>query len=135
MEEQVQTAVAEMGCEHYLTRLTARTHHLLADEPPEVGGSDAGPRPGDFIRMALASCTAITLRMYADRKSWPVEKIRVKVSNAPFDGKKTVFHTEIEIHGPITEEQRERLLQIARLCPVHKMLTHEVVSETRLTIA
>lgn len=135
MENQIFTAVAEIGKEHYLTQLTnTRGHELVADEPPDVGGTDKGPRPGDFIRMGLAACTAITLRMYADRKNWPVEKIKVKVSNAPFDGQKTVFHTEVEITGSVDEEQRARLLQIAKLCPVHKMLTNPIETETVLSI-
>lgn len=135
MESQIFTAIAEIGMDHYLTQLTnTRGHNLLADEPPDVGGTDQGPRPGDFVRMGLAACTAITLRMYADRKNWPVEKIKVKVSNAPFDGQKTVFHTEIEITGNVDENQRERLLQIAKLCPVHKMLTNPIETETALTV-
>ncbi|MDW8331958.1 MAG: OsmC family protein [Cyclobacteriaceae bacterium] len=135
MENQIFTAVAEIGNEHYLTQLTnTRGHNLVADEPSDVGGTDQGPRPGDFVRMGLAACTAITLRMYADRKNWPVEKIKVKVSNAPFDGRKTVFHTEIEITGKVDEDQRARLLQIAKLCPVHKMLTNPIETETTLTV-
>lgn len=135
MENQIFTAVAEIGKEHYLTQLTnARGHQLTADEPPDVGGTDKGPRPGDFIRMGLAACTAITLRMYADRKNWPVDKIKVTVSNAPFDGQKTVFRTKVEVSGAITGEQKERLLQIAGLCPVHKMLTNPIETETVLEI-
>lgn len=135
MENSLLTAVAEIGKDHYATRLTnTRGHSLLADEPPDAGGTDQGPRPGDFLRMALASCTAITLRMYADRKNWPVEHIRVEVANAPFDGQKTMFHIQIEIRGPVSEEQKNRLLQIAKLCPVHKMLTHTIEAETSLQV-
>jgi putative redox protein len=135
MENAIQIAVAEIGNDHYLTRLTnTRGHNLLADEPPDVGGTDQGPRPGDFVRMGLAACTAITLRMYADRKNWPVENIRVKVANTPFDGQKTVFRTEVEVTGTLSVEQKDRLLQIARLCPVHKMLTHTIETETELKV-
>jgi|DewCreStandDraft_4_1066084.scaffolds.fasta_scaffold57323_2 putative redox protein len=135
MENQVFTAIAEIGKAHYLTNLAnTRGHELVADEPADVGGTDKGPRPGDFIRMGLAACTAITLRMYADRKNWPVERIKVKVSNAPFDGQKTVFQTEIEITGSVDDEQRDRLLQIAKLCPVHKMLTNPIETETVLRV-
>ncbi|GIV36532.1 MAG: peroxiredoxin [Cyclobacteriaceae bacterium] len=133
MENSLLTAVAEIGKDHYATRLTnTRGHSLLADEPPDAGGTDQGPRPGDFLRMALASCTAITLRMYADRKNWPVENIRVQVANAPFDGHKTVFNIRIEVKGAISEEQKNRLLQIAKLCPVHKMLTNPIEMEAGL---
>ena len=75
---EILSAEALIGRETYRTELSARQHRIIGDEPPEVGGTDQGPRPGDFLRMALASCTAITLRMYADRKKFPVESIRVK---------------------------------------------------------
>lgn len=130
----IQTATAVIGTDLYKTELTARSHKLIADEPLDVGGEDLGPRPGDFVRMALASCTAITLRMYADRKKWDVQKINVQVSNGPFDGK-TSYTTHIEIIGNLDEDQRQRLLQIAKLCPVHKALTNPIQIETNLSIA
>jgi putative redox protein len=131
--KEVQSATAEIGKTLYHTELHARTHALVADEPLDVGGLDEGPRPGDFMRMALASCTAITLRMYADRKQFDVEKIRVKVSNGPFD-QKTVYTSEVEIVGKLTDEQRDRMLQIAKLCPVHKTLTNPVEIQTQLKV-
>lgn len=130
---EIQTATATIGLEPYLTELQARTHALIADEPVDVGGKDLGPRPGDFIRMALASCTAITLRMYATRKNMDVKKIVVRVSNGPMD-KKTVYKTEIEIVGTLSEDQRTRMVQIARLCPVHKTLTNPIEIDTNLSI-
>jgi putative redox protein len=129
----IQTATAEIGTDLYKTELTARSHTLIADEPLDVGGEDLGPRPGDFVRMALASCTAITLRMYADRKKWDVQKINVQVSNGPFDGK-TTYTTHIEIIGNLDDDQRQRLLQISKLCPVHKALTNPIEIETNLSI-
>jgi putative redox protein len=131
--KEVQSATAEIGKTLYHTELLARTHALVADEPEDVGGLDEGPRPGDFMRMALASCTAITLRMYADRKQFDVDKIRVKVSNGPFD-QKTVYTSEIEIVGKLSPEQRDRMLQIAKLCPVHKTLTNPVEIQTQLSV-
>jgi len=131
--KEVQSATAEIGKTLYHTELRARTHALVADEPEDVGGLDEGPRPGDFMRMALASCTAITLRMYADRKQFEVDKIKVKVSNGPFD-QKTVYTSEIEITGKLTPEQKDRMLQIAKLCPVHKTLTNPVEIETKLQV-
>ncbi|MBX2968558.1 MAG: OsmC family protein [Cyclobacteriaceae bacterium] len=133
-DEGIQTAVATIGNDVYKTELVARSHVVVADEPLDVGGKDLGPRPGDFIRMGLASCTAITLRMYANRKKWDVQQIRVQVSNGPFEGK-TSYKTEIEITGSIDEEQRTRLLQIAKLCPVHKVLTNPIEIDTSLSIA
>ena len=131
--QEVQTATATIGRELYHTTLQSRTHTVIADEPPDVGGKDIGPRPGDFMRMALASCTAITLRMYADRKQLDVEKIEVKVSNGPF-AEKTTYTTEIEITGSLNDVQKDRMLQIAKLCPVHKTLTNPVEINTHLSL-
>lgn len=122
---------ASVGNETYTTRLTARTHTLLADEPEKVGGKNLGPQPGEYLRMALASCTAITLRMYANRKKWDVEKIDVHVLSEMVEGK-TVFNTDIKITGTINDEQRDRLLQIAKLCPTHKTLTNPIEIKTKL---
>lgn len=123
MNENVATAT--IGTDLYRTELHAGTHTAIADEPEEVGGNNSGPRPGDFICMGLASCTAITLRMYANRKKIDVQQINVNVSNGPTSDK-TSFQVEIEIKGNVTEEQRTRMLQIAKLCPVHKMLANPI---------
>jgi putative redox protein len=130
---EIQTAVAIIENELYKTELHARSHVIIADEPLDVGGKDVGPRPGDFIRMGLASCTAITLRMYANRKNMDVKKIRVSVSNGAFNGR-TAYNTQIEIDGTIDESQRKRLLQIAELCPVHKALTNPIEINTSLSV-
>jgi putative redox protein len=120
---------ATIGTETYRTTITTDSHQLIGDEPVELGGKDLGPGPGSFVRIGLASCTAITLRMYANRKKMDVRKIEVKVYTE-LVGKKTVFHRTIEITGNITAPQRKRILQIADLCPVHKMLTNPVEIET-----
>lgn len=125
-------AVATIGNDVYRTELTARKHRVVADEPEDVGGKDLGPRPGDFYRMSLASCTAITLRMYANRKNFEVKQIQVTVSTEEGVGK-TILHTNIEISGRLDEAQRQRMLQIAKLCPVHKVLTNPIEIETTLT--
>jgi putative redox protein len=132
-DEGIQTAIATISNDVYKTELVARKHTLVADEPVDVGGKDLGPRPGDFIRMGLAACTAITLRMYANRKKWDVQQIRVSVSNGPFAGK-TSYKTEVEVTGNIDDDQRARLLQIAKLCPVHKALTNPIEIETLLSV-
>ncbi|QOI98841.1 MAG: OsmC family protein [Flammeovirgaceae bacterium] len=129
----MQTAVAIIGTDVYKTELTARTHTVIADEPVDVGGKDLGPRPGDFVRMGLASCTAITLRMYANRKNMDVRQIKVSVSNGAFDGK-TSYKTEIEITGNVSDDQKQRLMQIAKLCPVHKVLTNPIEIDTSLLV-
>lgn len=132
MEEKI--AVATIGLDTYKTELVARTHTVIADEPLDVGGKDLGPRPGDFLRMSLASCTAITLRMYANRKSFDVKKIKVSVSSKDGEGG-TAFETTVEITGGLDEEQRQRMLQIAKLCPVHKTLTNPIQINTELLVS
>lgn len=132
-DEGIQTAVATIGNDVYKTVLVARSHTIIADEPLDVGGKDLGPRPGDFIRMGLASCTAITLRMYANRKNMDVQQIKVSVSNGAFNGK-TSYKTEIEIKGNVSDEQKQRLMQIAKLCPVHKVLTNPIEIDTLLSV-
>ncbi len=132
-DNQILSATATIGREHYATRLQARTHVLTGDEPAEVGGTDTGPRPGDFVRMALASCQAITLRMYADRKQYPVEQIMVTVSNGPSDGK-TTYTSDIVVTGALTADEQQRMIQVARRCPVHKILTNPIEILTNFSI-
>lgn len=132
MEEK--TAVATIGLDTYKTELVARTHTIIADEPLDVGGKDLGPRPGDFLRMSLASCTAITLRMYANRKNFDVKEIKVSVSSKDGEGE-TAFETSVEVTGGLDEEQRQRMLQIAKLCPVHKTLTNPIQISTELLVS
>jgi putative redox protein len=122
---------AIIGRERYRTELITNGHHLVADEPEEVGGKDLGPGPGEFLMVSLASCTAITLRMYADRKEWPLEKIRVEVTSEKMD-KTTVLIRHIYFEGALDDEQRNRLLQIANACPVHRTLTNPIEIKTEL---
>ncbi|NBP70097.1 MAG: OsmC family peroxiredoxin [Cytophagia bacterium] len=131
MEEKI--AVATIGHEIYKTELVARTHTIIADEPLDVGGKDLGPRPGDFLRMSLASCTAITLRMYANRKNFDVQEIKVSVASKELEGG-TAFETQVEVKGKLDEQQHQRMLQIAKLCPVHKVLTNPIQISTNLSV-
>ena len=116
-------AAAVIGRDQYKTDLILDSHTLIGDEPLDNGGKDLGPAPGDLLRLSLASCTAITLRMYANRKEMDVEKIEVKVSSESVDSK-TIFHRHVIITGNINENQRQRMLQIANACPIHKTLTN-----------
>jgi putative redox protein len=122
---------AIIGKDHYRTELLTSGKTIYADEPEEVGGTDSGPAPGEFLMISLASCTAITLRMYADRKKWDVTKIRVEVASQKLEFKMQ-FTREISLVGNLDEDQRQRLLQIANSCPVHKTLTNPIEIETSL---
>jgi putative redox protein len=124
---------ATIGKDRFRTEITAGSKTVIADEPEELGGTDVGPAPGEFLMVSLASCTAITLRMYADRKKWPLEKVTVEVNFEKVDNK-TIFTREILLEGQLDEEQRTRLLQIANACPVHKTLTNPIEVETKLVV-
>jgi len=122
-------AIATIGREHYHTRLVAADHQLQADEPLDNGGQNLAPAPGDFLRLSLASCTAITRRMYSDRKGFKVDEINVRVWYETIEGK-TVFHRSVTVTGEVDEQQRKRLLQIANACPIHKVLTNPIEVDT-----
>ena len=135
--------VVRTGREHYYTEVVASGHRLTVDEPESVGGTDRGGTPYDLLLGALGSCTSITLRMYADRKSWPLEEIVVRLSHAKIhashcetcetaEGKVDCIEREIELIGDLSDEQRARLLEISDRCPVHRTLHSEIVVETRL---
>jgi putative redox protein len=109
----------------YRTLLTARGITAIADEPSEHGGQDAGLRPHELLLSALASCTAITLRMYADRKQWDVGGISVHAAmDRTQEGRaiESRIHVEVTFGKELPAEHRERLLQIAGACPVHRTL-------------
>ena len=135
--------VVRTGREHYYTEVVASGHRLTVDEPESVGGTDRGGTPYDLLLGALGSCTSITLRMYADRKSWPLEEIVVRLSHAKIhashcetcettEGKVDRIERQIELIGDLSDEQRARLLEIADRCPVHRTLHSEILVETRL---
>lgn len=105
----------------YRLALNNGRHEFFADEPVAMGGTDSAPAPDELLEAALASCTAITLRMYADRKQWAVQHIDVQVSLERKEGI-TSFTRNISIKGEVDAEQKDRLLQIAKACPVSKTL-------------
>lgn len=127
----MQNITATIGKDHYQTVLTNSRHQIIADEPKEYEGTDLGPNPHELLMMSLASCTAITLRMYADRKKWEIEQIIVEVNYSKEQGKNT-FNRQISVVGSISEDEKTRLLHIANACPVHKTLTHPIEINTTL---
>jgi putative redox protein len=131
------------GRDRYRTEILAGRHALIADEPESVGGSDEGPTPFRLLMAALGSCTAITLRMYADRKGWPLEEIAVRLSHRrlkPADAPKSEagdpkvdeISQDLTLVGPLDAEQQARLLDIAHRCPVHRALHAGVISHIEL---
>lgn len=126
-------ATASTTRKKYQTTINSRHHSIIADEPEEMGGTDLGFKPGELLAASLASCTGITLRMYADRKKWDLEETMVEVtidSNTP-DGDSKI-HMNIRLFGNLDTEQRQRLLEIAHKCPVHKMLQNPIAIHTTL---
>jgi putative redox protein len=132
MAEVVVTSVENLKQE-----IRAGSHLLIADEPVGYGGEDAGPDPYSLLLSALGACTAMTVQMYARRKEWPLEKIEVRLTNRRIhaedcqecqtkEGHITRIERHITLTGPLDDEQRARLLDIAQRCPVHKTLTSEV---------
>jgi putative redox protein len=124
---------AIIGKDRYRTEITTENKTFTADEPGELGGADTAPSPPEYLMSALASCTAITLRMYADRKDLDVSKIKVQVvySKEEF---KSVFTVEVSFEGKMEVEQEKRFLDIAKMCPVHKILNSPIEIETKLSI-
>lgn len=116
----------------YATQLVVGHHHLVADEPVDLGGGDTGPAPDELVLGALGACTAITLRMYAERKQWPLESVEVSLDYESRTKEKAVIRRTVHLTGPLDEEQRQRLLQIANACPVHRILTGAVEVPTSL---
>ena len=118
-------------------------HRLLADEPVESGGGDAGPNPYELILMALGACTSMTVRLYADRHKWPLEQVVVRLRHSRNHAQDCVdcetkatkldrIDREISLQGPLDADQRARLLDIANSCPVHRTLESGVDITTRL---
>ena len=126
-------AVARLAGGKLVQEVTIRGHELTADEPKDEGGDDEGPSPQELLAASLASCTAITMEMYAQRKGWDVGDMSVDVNYEPAQrGSPTRFEMAVKLPKELPEEQRERLMQIAAKCPVHRALEGEVMFEETL---
>lgn len=134
--------VAESGSGTYAQHITAGQHQFTADEPRPIG-DDTGPTPYDLLLAGLGACTSMTVRMYADRKGWPLEQVRVTLQHSRIHAKDCadcettngfISHIDrvIALTGDLDDAQRQRLLAIAERCPVHQTLSSEIRIDTSL---
>ena len=128
------TARRENG--RYQHTVTVRSHELTVDEPESSGGDDTGPDPQEMLAVSLASCTAITMEMYAKRKGWELPDVEVAVEYQPAErGCPTRFDLVVRIPSDLSEEDAQRLMTIAAKCPVHRTLEGEVMFEEEIELS
>ena len=129
--------VVHGGADSFKQEITVGEHGLVADEPVSAGGGDAGPDPYDYLLASLGVCTSMTVGLYARRKKLPLEKVKVSLWHSRIyaidceecetkEGMLDRIEVEIELTGPLTAEQRAKLMEIAAKCPVHRTLTSEI---------
>ncbi|HLZ00578.1 MAG TPA: bifunctional alpha/beta hydrolase/OsmC family protein [Bradyrhizobium sp.] len=134
--------VRETRQSKFQNTVTIGPHHLLADEPASAGGEDSGPGPYDFLLAGLGACKSMTMRLYADRKSFPLERATVTLNHSKIyakdcaecetrEGMLDQIEVAIGLEGPLDSDQRKRILEIADKCPVHRTLTSEIRIVTR----
>ena len=137
------TVVVTGGAAGFAQRISAGPHLLLGDEPTSAGGTDTGPSPYDLLLAALGSCTSMTIGLYARRKQWPLEAVTVTLRHSKVHAADCASceqqparldHIQRDVHlsGPLQDDQRARLLDIANKCPVHRTLSSKIEIETRL---
>lgn len=121
----------------YRTRIGLRGHSLVADEPVDHGGQDEGPRPHELLCASLAACVLITVRMYVDRKGWTLRSLSMDLEldrGTSLGAVDTRIQMRLHLEGDLDEAQRTRIVEIARLCPVHKTLQHPIHIDTTLAV-
>jgi putative redox protein len=132
----MRTATARRENGTYKHTVTVRGHDLTVDEPEDSGGEDAGPDPQEMLAVSLASCVAITVEMYAKRKGWEIGDVEVEADYEPAQrGSPTKFKLTMRLPKELPENQRERLMQIAAKCPVHRTLEGEVMFDESLELS
>ena len=131
----MRTANARRDGNGFKHTVSVRSHDVTVDETEESGGTDTGPDPQEMLAVSLASCTAITIEMYAKRKGWNIGEIEVEVDYEPAQrGSPTKFQMTLRMPKELPDEQRERLMQIAAKCPVHRTLEGEVMFDEKLEL-
>ena len=130
--EKVAEATARIGTDRYHTDLQAGRHALAGDEPADHGGADTGPPPFGLLLSGLGACTAITLRMYADRKGWPLEGVDVELVYTVKDREHRWINRQITLRGPLEDDQRARLAEVAEKTPVTRAV--RAGTEIRTTV-
>ncbi|QKK07719.1 MAG: OsmC family protein [Planctomycetota bacterium] len=125
-----------VGAQPFTTTVTSGRHQLTADEPGDLGGHDEGPAPTSLLLASIATCKVITAKMYADRKGWPVERIDATARAAAVAGH-VISRVEVEltVTGDLTDDQRQRVLEIAEKCPVQKAVSTGIVVASKLAPA
>lgn len=135
MDELIKAGARRAGSTTYTHTVNVRNHQLTIDEPREEGGADEGPSPQELLAMSLASCTAITIEMYANRKDWDIGQVEVQCEYTPAErGAPTLFELTLRLPNGLSDEQVEKLRVIAAKCPVHRTLDGEVLFSERVEL-
>lgn len=137
MSENPSIVTVETAEGKFQQRVAVGNHQWFADEPVSFGGTDTGPSPYDLLLSALGTCTSMTIKMYADRKGWPLDNVHIELEHSREhvadcdtcnndDNRIDVIDRSITLHGNLTDEQRSRLMEIADKCPVHRTLENRI---------
>jgi uncharacterized OsmC-like protein len=140
------TVMVNSGIVRYAQNISVGPHRLQADEPRDSGGNDVGPDPYELLLSALGACTSMTLCMYAERKQWPLQGVQVRLAHSKIyaedcaacdtkQGTLNQIDVEISLIGDLSEDQRQRLMEIADRCPIHRTLISEMQIRTTLAVA